>query len=78
MAFTTAEENRIQAIENDIAQLIEKVELNMTTKTEFRAKVLILELAIQELEASVDSLTTQLTTLRDAYLGHTDHPPPTV
>jgi len=82
MTWTLAEESRIQALENDIAQLIEKVELNMTTKTEYRAKVLILELAIQELEADVASLTSQLNTLRDAYLGHgtgaVDHPPPTV
>ena len=79
MTWTIAEESRIQALENDIAQLIEKVELNMTTKTEYRAKVLILELAIQELEADVTSLTAQLNTLRDAYLGHgtgaVAHPP---
>lgn len=81
MAWTTAEENRILAIENDIAQLIQKVELEMTTKTEYRQKVLVLEHAIQELETEVASLQSQLDTLRDAYLNHgtgaNNHPPPT-
>jgi hypothetical protein len=90
MTWTAAEESRIQALENDVAQLIEKVELNMVTKTEFHAKTLLLEAAIQRLEQIITSgdppiedpvlknLYGQLTTLRDAYLGHTTHPPPTI
>ena len=78
MTWTAEEESRILALENDVAQLIEKVELNMVTKTEFHAKTLLLDRSIQELESSVEDLQSQLTTLRDAYLGHTTHPPPTV
>lgn len=77
MAFTTAEENRIQAIEDDLALLIEKVELNMVTKTDWRAFNLTLERAIQDIQStgydipgtddsvSLESLFTQLNTLRD-------------
>jgi hypothetical protein len=50
----------------------------MVTKTEFHAKSLLLEHDIQELQNSVADLQSQLTTLRDAYLAHTTHPPPTV
>ena len=83
MAWTAAEEARVAALEADIAQLIEKVELNMVTKTEFHAKTLLLERAIQVLENAITSgdiddvnaLYQQLITLRDAYLGHTTHPP---
>ncbi len=78
MTWTAEEESRIQAIENDLAQLVNKVELNMVTKTEFHAKTLLLERDIQELQNSVEDLQLQLTTLRDAYLGHDTHPPPTV
>lgn len=78
MTWNAEEESRIQALENDIAQLVEKVELNMVTKTEFHAKSLLLEHDIQELQNSVADLQSQLTTLRDAYLAHTSHPPPTV
>ena len=75
MAWTAAEEARIQALEADIAQLVEKVDLNMVTKTEFHAKTLLLERDIQELQTSVEDLQSQLTTLRDAYLAHDSHPP---
>lgn len=78
MTWTAEEESRIQALENDIAQLVEKVELNMVTKTEFHAKTLLLDRAIQELGNDLEDLESQLNTLRDAYLGHTTHPPPTV
>ncbi len=82
MTWTAEEESRIQAIENDLLQLVNKVELNMVTKTEFHAKTLLLDHSIQELESSVEDLQLQLTTLRDAYLGHgtgaVNHPPPTV
>ena len=78
MTWNAEEESRIQALENDIAQLVSKVDLNMVTKTEFHAKSLLLERDIQELEASVEDLQSQLTTLRDAYLGHDTHPPPTI
>lgn len=78
MTWTAAEETRIQALENDIAQLVNKVELNMVTKTEFHAKTLLLDHSIQELESSVEDLQSQITTLSDAYLAHTTHPPPTV
>ncbi len=89
MNWTAEEESRIQALENDIAQLVNKVELNMVTKTEFHAKTLLLDRSIQELENSVEDLQSQITTLSDyvdalsaAYLGHgtgaVNHPPPAV
>ena len=78
MTWTAEEESRIQALENDIAQLVNKVELNMVTKTEIHAKTLLLDRSIQELENSVEDLQSQLTTLRDAYLAHDSHPPPTI
>ncbi len=79
MTGTAEEETRIQALESDLAQLVNKVELNMVTKTEFHAKTLLLERDIQELQNSVEDLQLQITTLSDAYLGHgtgaPNHPP---
>ena len=66
MAWTDAEEARVRALEQDVAQLIEKVELNMVTKTEFHAKTLLLEKRIQDLETTVVDLQSQITTLQDA------------
>lgn len=66
MAWTAAEEARVRALELDIAQLVEQVNLNMVTKTEFHAKTLLLERDIQELNNTVEDLQSQITVLQNA------------
>ena len=66
MAWTAEEEARVRALELDIAQLVEQVNLNMVTKTEFHAKTLLLERDIQELNNTVEDLQSQITVLQNA------------
>jgi len=82
MAFTLAEEARIAAIEADLALVINKVELEMVSNTQWRQYNTLIEKDIQDLQALTESLQSQVTTLQDLYTqlkadydAHTTHPP---
>ena len=82
MAFTPAEEARIAAIEADLALVINKVELEMVSNTQWRQYNTLIELDIQNLQTLTESLQSQVTTLQDLYTqlkadydAHTTHPP---
>jgi len=82
MAFTPAEEARIAALEADVALLVQKVENEMVSTTQWRQYNTLIERDIQNLQDSVASLQSQLTTLQDLYTqlkadydAHTTHPP---
>lgn len=82
MAFTPAEEARIAALEADVALLVQKVENEMVSNTQWRQYNTLIERDIQNLQAAVESLESQVTTLQDlytqlqaAYADHTTHPP---
>lgn len=82
MAFNLAEEARIAAIEADLALVINKVELEMVSNTQWRQYNTLIEKDIQDLQALTESLQSQLTTLQDLYTqlkadydAHTTHPP---
>ena len=67
MAFTPAEESRIAALEADVALLVQKVENEMVSNTQWRQYNTLIERDIQNLQAAVESLQSQVTTLQDLY-----------
>ena len=82
MTWNLAEEARIAAIEADLALVINKVELEMVSNTQWRQYNTLIEKDIQDLQALTESLQSQVTTLQDLYTqlkadydAHTTHPP---
>lgn len=82
MTWNPAEEARIAAIEADLALVINKVELEMVSNTQWRQYNTLIEKDIQDLQALTESLQSQVTTLQDLYTqlkadydAHTTHPP---
>lgn len=82
MTWNPAEEARVAAIEADLALLTARVELEMVSNTQWRQYNTLIELDIQNLQAEVESLQSQLTILQDLYTqlkadydAHTTHPP---
>jgi len=82
MTWNLAEEARIAAIEADLALVINKVELEMVSTTQWRQYNTLIEKDIQDLQALTESLQSQVTTLQDLYTqlkadydAHTTHPP---
>jgi hypothetical protein len=63
MAFTVAEEARIQAIENAIGQL-QTVVQNLVSKKEFRQLLLLKQETIEDQERRIAALETQVSTLQ--------------
>ena len=82
MTWNAAEEARVAAIEADLALVINKVELEMVSNTQWRQYNTLIELDIQNLQALTESLQSQITVLQDLYTqlkadydAHTTHPP---
>ena len=67
MAFTPAEESRIAAIEADLALVIDKVENEMVSNTQWRQYNVLIERDIQDLQTLTESLQSQITVLQDLY-----------
>lgn len=64
MAFTDAEETRIQTLEETVNELSTIVKQNLASKLEMRQLLLIKQTEIDALRREVDALQSQLTTLQ--------------
>lgn len=82
MTWNLAEEARVAALEADVALLVNKVENEMVSVTQWRQYNTLIEKDIQDLQALTESLQSQITVLQDLYTqlkadydAHTTHPP---